>query len=168
MGSRENFRNGEKSPVLHEIRVAQNRLVKAKCRSSAGGTGNDHSSGWNAWNSWNEWSGGNTNSNESNCDSNWNENSGANSSQNLLFPSSLTTLDVSDNQITQIEDGADFLKISQNFHSLLLQNNSLRELPAVWGTWTGLRNLSLEGNLLRRYGDLRNVEGVKRKLKNAL
>ena len=156
-------------PVLHEIRVAQNRLVKLKCRSSAGGTGNGNTSDWN---SWNEWSGGiNTNSSgeNRNSDSNWNGTShGTNSSQNLLFPSSLTTLDVSDNQITEIENGADFLKISANFHSLLLQNNSLRELPAVWGTWTGLRNLSLEGNLLRRYGDLRNVEGVKRKLKNAM
>ena len=38
-----------------------------------------------------------------------------------------------------------------NSWGIQLQNNNLTEIPVEWGRWEGLKSLTLEGNLLRRY-----------------
>ena len=41
-----------------------------------------------------------------------------------------------------------------NMNALILTNNNLcdREIPLCWGRWNSLRQLALEGNVLKIYG----------------
>ncbi|CAD7936738.1 unnamed protein product [Amoebophrya sp. A25] len=77
-------------------------------------------------------------------------------------PQSLRVLDISNNQITTVENAGTFVArgsdVSQ-IQTLFLHNNSLRDLPVEWGSWELLQSITLEGNILRRYPDAR-VKGV--------
>ncbi|CAD7963870.1 unnamed protein product [Amoebophrya sp. A120] len=83
--------------------------------------------------------------------------------QKLPLGGKLTVLDLSDNQIQEITNGEVFAVTKLN--TLLLQNNSLRDLPLSWGCWVALRALTLEGNMTRRHCEVlarRGVDGFKK------
>ena len=83
----------------------------------------------------------------------------------------LRVIDASNNAVCDSSAFERFVETLPNVNTLLLENNDISKLPAVWGTWESLRTLTLLGNRLRRPNPTicaRGCDAIKAQLRNLL